>query len=479
MSSNVFRISNSRLHLTYKTHLNFEDWIRWAENKFSKLIEYSMVHETGDENHSYAHTHIYVSFTKRIDSRRADVFNYKLDEFNDYWHNPEWESYRKDKDEKNIGIHPEITPVTKDQHRDHLVNVYHKKEGTPFTNILSSEELIIKVQEEKKANCKKCRKEKYAKKHTCGLIEYTEEKPKKLGLKELQEKFNTDPEFDAISYYAGDDISKISLVQRALPYVKKPIGEEPNVLWRPWQMDVLEILSKTCTNDRLILWFVDITGNGGKSKFTEHLEMFYNIMFLQDLKLSTVACRIRAAYEKGGNEINTIIIDLPRGYKMEKEHYNTLEYLKSGKITSEKYDSAKINFTGSYNKPPHVLVFSNEVPDVDRLTPDKLGIHALDRKGVDITFSNVIETPEIILPSGYQKPATVKIVAEPDEIIPDIDSIVYKSFNFKFSEEEKAFARKFWTEQANKLDLVDKQTKLNERKMLSDIISLKIESQKN
>lgn len=464
MSSGIFRVSNQKFHLTYKTHINFIEWLIWAEDKFKKIIEYSMVHETGDEHHPYLHTHIYVNFEKRVDSKRADIFNFKLDEFNDYWTSDYWESYRKDKDEKIAGIHPEIVPVTKDQHREHLINVYHKKEGIPHTNIVSEEE-------KKKASCKKCNGIKYARKHTCGLIEYEDEKskPKKIGLNELQQKFKEDPDFDAISYYAGDDISKITAIQRALPYVKKPIGDEPNVLWRPWQMKVLETLSKECTNDRTILWYSDIPGRSGKSKFTEHLEMFYKIMFLQDLKLSTVACRIRAAYEKGGNEINTIIIDLPRGYEMPKEGYNTLEYLKSGKITSEKYDSAKINFTGSYNKPPHVIVFSNELPNFKKLTGDKLGLLVIDKLGVDVTYENILDVPEIVLPEGYQKPATIKIVAQPDEIIEDESS--YKSFNFKFTDEEKEFSRKFWTDQANKEDQIKKQEKLTQRNLIADIIN--------
>jgi hypothetical protein len=470
MSSSVFRLSSHKFHLTYKTHLNYNDWLAWAEDNFKKIKEYSIVHETGDEHHGYPHTHIYVYFEEKVVSKKQNIFNFKLDEFNDYWTDSFWENYIKE-DEKKSGIHPHIKTVKDDNHRDEIVNNYHKKQNIPFTNILSGEELVLKEQEEKKANCKKCNKEKYAKKHTCGLIEYVEEKPKpkKIGLNELQEKFKEDPDFDAISYYAGDDISKITAIQRALPYVKKPIGDEPKVLWRPWQMKVLETLSKECTNDRTILWYSDILGRSGKSKFTEHLEMFYKIMFLQDLKLSTVACRIRAAYEKGGNEINTIIIDLPRGYKMEKEHYNTLEYLKSGKITSEKYDSVKINFTGSYNKPPHVIVFSNELPDFNKLTGDKLGLLVIDKLGVDIKYENILDVPEIILPEGYQKPGTIKIVAQPDEIIEDESS--YKSFNFKFTDEEKEFSRNFWTDQANKEDQVKKQEKLTQRNLIADIIN--------
>ena len=474
MSSSIFRLSSHKFHLTYKTHLNYNDWLVWAEDNFSKIKEYSMVHETGDEHHGYPHTHIYVYFEEKVVSKKQNIFNFKLDEFNEYWTDSFWENYRKEGDEKKTGIHPHIKTVKDDKHRDEIVNNYHRKENIPFTNILSGEELVLKEQEEKKANCKKCKKEKFARKHTCGLIEYEEEKskPKKIGLNELKEKFKEDPDFDAISHYAGDDISKITAIQSALPYVKKPIGEEPKVLWRPWQMGVLEKLSKECTNDRLILWYADILGRGGKSKFTEHLEMFYKVMFLQDLKLSTVACRIRAAYEKGGNEINTIIIDLPRGYEMPKEGYNTLEYLKSGKITSEKYDSAKINFTGSYNKPPHVIVFSNELPDFKKLTGDKLGLLVIDKLGVDVTYENILEVPEIVLPEGYQKPATIKVVAQPDEIIEDESS--YKSFNFKFTDEEKEFSRKFWTDQANKEDLEAKNKKLNERNLIADVINKKL-----
>ena len=96
----------------------------------------------------------------------------------------------------------------------------------------------------------------------------------------------------------------------------------------------------------------------------------------------------------------------------------------------------------------------------------------IDKLGVDIAYENILEVLEIVLPEGYQKPATVKLVAEPDEIIEDKSS--YKSFNFKFTEEEKAYSRKFWTDQANKEDLEVKNKKINERNLINDIINKKL-----
>lgn len=470
MSSSVFRLSNQKFHLTYKTHLNYDDWLRWAEDKFSKIKEYSIVHEVGDEHHDYPHTHIYVDFEERVLTKKQDIFNYKLDDFNDYWYDSFWEDYRKDKDEKKTGIHPHIKIVKDKEHRDEIVNNYHRKQNTPFTNILSQEELVLREQEEKKANCKKCKKEKYARKHTCGLIEYEEEKPKnqKIGLNELKEKFKENPDFDAISFYAGDDISKITALQKALPYIKKPVGEEPKVLWRPWQMEALEFLSKP-SNDRLILWIADLKFRSGKSSFCEHLEMFYKLMFLVDLKLSSVGSQIRRAFEKGGQEIKNIIIDLPKGYEMPKDAYNTLEYLKNGKIISEKYDSAKINFTGSYNRRPNVIVFSNELPDFDKLSADKLGLWLLDDLGVDIEEKSVIDIPDIVLPPGYQKPGTVKEVSKPDEIIEE-EGLVFKDFNFKFTEKEKSDSRDFWVAFENNVDRQKLEIEKSKRqKMVQDI----------
>lgn len=131
---NIFRVSSSSFHLTYKTYINPDSWIEEMEKRFSKIKEYSIVHEKGDEINNYMHTHIYVDFSEKVESKRANIFNFKLEDENEYWTNSFWEEYRKDKDEKKLGIHPHILKVKDLNHRKNII-MYHKKGEFIFTDI--------------------------------------------------------------------------------------------------------------------------------------------------------------------------------------------------------------------------------------------------------------------------------------------------------------------------------------------------------
>jgi hypothetical protein len=122
----VFRVSSSSFHLTYKTYINPNIWIEEMEKRFSKIKEYSIVHEKGDEINNYMHTHIYVDFSEKVESKRSTIFNFKLEDDNQYWTDSFWEEYRKDKDEKKTGIHPHIQIVKNLFHRNAIIS-YHKK----------------------------------------------------------------------------------------------------------------------------------------------------------------------------------------------------------------------------------------------------------------------------------------------------------------------------------------------------------------
>jgi hypothetical protein len=458
MENSVFRISNSKLHLTYKTHIDFEDWLKWAQEKFGQILEYSMVHETGkdDKTSPYYHSHILVHFKERICKRSPSVFDYKLkgEDEKEYFSLHYWKDKRKE-EEKINGIHPHIEMVTDKNHWDYIVFEYHKKEEGAYriSNILSEEDkLKIKeeeklkklalVEEEKKKNCKKCQRIKYAKKHTCGIIEYEEEKKKLPGLKELQERINEDRKFNAVNHYGGDDIRSIATIEKAMNYVRMPLPEEPNILWKPWQIELLKEMSGKAL-DRLIVWICDVVGKSGKSDFSKHLKKYYGVFVIDNLEKSTVAMVLKDFYENSGKKnIDKILVDLPRNYHMKPEYYQTLELLKSGEITSSKYHCKVVEFSGYENIKPHVIVLSNELPKFEYLTPDKLGIRIMDRKGNEIIERNEIIPAEIILPPGFQKPGTV--LAKEYENYEEDEEDYWKPFNFNFDKEYIEKSKIFW-----------------------------------
>lgn len=100
----TFRLQCKTVHLTYKTHLEFQELLEWVQGKFGRVEYYSMVHEEGhaEEETPYAHTHALFSFQKKLNTRDQRCFDHK-------------------------GIHPNIK-VVKDQKHAKEVWFYHEKE---------------------------------------------------------------------------------------------------------------------------------------------------------------------------------------------------------------------------------------------------------------------------------------------------------------------------------------------------------------
>lgn len=104
----VFRLSNKRLHLTYRGHIEAKQWLRWMETeKGKKIKEYSIVWEVGESG--YPHTHVLVWFEKICCTTNSRFFD--------------WE-----------GVHPNIKPVVTGEHWGNIV-AYHRKQGVPVTNV--------------------------------------------------------------------------------------------------------------------------------------------------------------------------------------------------------------------------------------------------------------------------------------------------------------------------------------------------------
>jgi len=118
-------LNTNKFHLTYKTHIDIKMWVDWANKKFSTIENYSFVNGIGDDTNGYLHTHILVEFRNKIGPKTPKIFNFKLEEDNEYWTNPYWEEYRQDK-EKLEGIHPHVKIITDNNHWNNCVN-YHLK----------------------------------------------------------------------------------------------------------------------------------------------------------------------------------------------------------------------------------------------------------------------------------------------------------------------------------------------------------------
>lgn len=129
-----------------------------------------------------------------------------------------------------------------------------------------------------------------------------------------------------------------------------------------WQRDLVGDLD-TEPDDRSITFVVDPLGNNGKSWMCRYLKAKYpeKTQYLRIGKRDDLAHAL-------DTRKSIFLFDIPRR-GMEYLQYVVLESIKDGQVFSPKYDSGTKEF-----EPSHVIVFSNEEPDMLALTNDRYNI---------------------------------------------------------------------------------------------------------
>ena len=155
-----------------------------------------------------------------------------------------------------------------------------------------------------------------------------------------------------------------------LPHVPKPVLDplEGRELY-PFQKDILELI-KTPPGDRLIHWYWDNVGCKGKTTLAKHIRMNHNAVYVQgkaaDIKHGVIE-RIKLM-----GEVDIVMMGLPRTYETFVS-YDAIESCKDGMFFSGKYESQDCVFN-----PPHVIIFANFPPQIDKLSADRWVITRLD-----------------------------------------------------------------------------------------------------
>lgn len=134
---------------------------------------------------------------------------------------------------------------------------------------------------------------------------------------------------------------------------------------RPWQ-EKCHTLLKGERDDRTINWFWEETGNIGKSAFAKWLAIKHQAFCIcgsaADLKFG-----LADMFNKTGIFPKIVILDIPRDSN--GCSYKGLEQIKNGMFYSTKYESGMVLFN-----PPHVIIFANCEPDIDRMSKDRWNI---------------------------------------------------------------------------------------------------------
>lgn len=318
-----FRLQTNCLHLTYSTHLNFDDLLVFLQDFGNGVDKYSMVHETGKNQGSdkeYPHTHVLIKWFRRINTL-----------------NPRYLDY--------LGIHPHIRTLNlRDKKYFENVVKYHYKECIPFTNISKPGTLTL-VEEIWECKTKEEALIKHVTKpsHVSGVEKIFDSKPKEV--------------------VSIKHITKEELFEWQLEVVKE-IEEH-----------ILLIRDGGDFDNRHINWIYDPVGGTGKSAL-----LSYIMMEVEKSIATTISSHyhLSSQIQKMSNEhgeVYTVCFGITRSATDKDDFYDVLEKLKDGLVCSSKY----IGTTTVINS-PYVLVLSNYPPNFSKMTYDRLYFRMLNKK---------------------------------------------------------------------------------------------------
>lgn len=129
-----------------------------------------------------------------------------------------------------------------------------------------------------------------------------------------------------------------------------------------WQLDVVKIIESK-PDKRTIHWYWEPNGNVGKTTLCKYLVVKHDALMLTG-KSSDMYHMI----SKFPNKRKLIIIDCPRS-SQDYINYGAIEQIKNGLIFSGKYEGCQLVFNS-----PHVIVFSNQPPDYNKMSNDRWNV---------------------------------------------------------------------------------------------------------
>jgi hypothetical protein len=143
--------------------------------------------------------------------------------------------------------------------------------------------------------------------------------------------------------------------------------ESKNIVWKPWQQELLRELEGS-PDARKIIWYYDPVGNTGKTFFAKwQNELSKTTAVLQSGK----AKDMYHILSKHTEEIQTVLMDFTRSAEYEVD-YNVIESVKNGYFQSGKYDSKCVIMPT-----PHLVVFANFKPRIEKLSVDRWDMRIL------------------------------------------------------------------------------------------------------
>lgn len=135
-----------------------------------------------------------------------------------------------------------------------------------------------------------------------------------------------------------------------------------------YQKLILDIINEPI-DWRTIHWFYDEEGNNGKTQFARHLciKNKDRCLYLQG-KGADMLYIVQQSLTKNRN-LKTTIFNFTRSVE-DYVSYQTIESIKDGILCSGKYEGSMEIFN-----PPHIIIFANFLPDINKLSKDRWKIY--------------------------------------------------------------------------------------------------------
>lgn len=175
---------------------------------------------------------------------------------------------------------------------------------------------------------------------------------------------------DNLRYCSKDGDFQTNIIKKwTIEEMKELVrAEYTNVVWRPWQQDVLDILAAPVC-PRTIHWVFESSGNTGKSYLCKFLCLEPSTVLCSG-KSSDILHAVAKAIEAGLLP-RVVLFDIPR-VSQEYVSFQALESLKNGCAMSGKYEGTQILIPS-----PHIICFSNSMPSLEKLSKDRWMIYEI------------------------------------------------------------------------------------------------------
>jgi len=148
----------------------------------------------------------------------------------------------------------------------------------------------------------------------------------------------------------------------------KPLKLLNENLFYDWQKQIIEIIEEE-PDERKVYWFWSKEGKKGKSSFAKYLVAKKAALFFEEGKKADI---MKLIFDADMDNKNIVVIDIPRA-NGNNVSYKSIESIKNGMIYSSKYEGGYKLFN-----PPHLIVFSNEPPELEKLSEDRWNIFNID-----------------------------------------------------------------------------------------------------